>query len=99
MTARRAGPGGPQPTDPPWARLLFLLVQGRDGEWWRGFVLVALVGLLLVGVLGTLIIASWASGALGIGSAASALGVIWYYTRHLRKPSVNERNKPRELRG
>ncbi len=77
MTIKRTDPPGPQPTDPPWARLLFLLVQGRDGEWWRGFVLVALVGLLLFGVFCVLIFAVWAGGALGLGSASAALGMVW----------------------
>ncbi|MDQ4011702.1 MAG: hypothetical protein M3228_13680 [Actinomycetota bacterium] len=66
---------GAQPTDPPWARLLFLLVQGRDGQWWRGFVLVALTGLLgtvLVGVLAAVVVfAGWVGGALGLGGLAS----------------------------
>ncbi len=70
--SRRTDPIGAQPTDPPWARLLFLLVQGRDGQWWRGLLLVALTGLLgvtLVGVLATtLVFAGWVGGALGVGS-------------------------------
>ncbi|MGH3888963.1 MAG: hypothetical protein ACRDSZ_20810 [Pseudonocardiaceae bacterium] len=69
MSTKRTDPIGAQPTDPPWARLLFLLVQGRDGQWWRGFLLVALTGLLLVGVLAVLpVFAGWIGGALGVGS-------------------------------
>jgi hypothetical protein len=67
VSTRRTDPVGAQPTDPPWARLLFLLVQGRDGQWWRGFLLVALTGLLLIGVLAVLPV-GWAGGALGVGS-------------------------------
>lgn len=75
MTTKRTDPVGAQPDDPPWWRLLFLLVQGRDGEWWRGFVLVALAGLLLVAGLGALLMfADWRAGALGVGSLA-ALGL------------------------
>ncbi|MGH3883310.1 MAG: hypothetical protein ACRDRY_20520 [Pseudonocardiaceae bacterium] len=69
MSTKRTDPVGAQPTDPPWARLLFLLVQGRDGQWWRGFVLMALTGLLLVGVLAVLpVFAGWVGGVLGVGS-------------------------------
>jgi hypothetical protein len=69
VSTKRTDPVGAQPTDPPWARLLFLLVQGRDGQWWRGFLLVALTGLLLVGVLAAvLVFAGWVGGAVGVGS-------------------------------
>ncbi|MGH3812238.1 MAG: hypothetical protein ACRDUV_07240 [Pseudonocardiaceae bacterium] len=69
MTAKRTDLVGAQPGDPPWARLLFLLVQGRDGQWWRGLLLIALTGLLLVGVLAMLPApAGWLGGALGVGS-------------------------------
>lgn len=69
MSAKRTDPVGAQPTDPPWARLLFLLVQNRDGQWWRGFALIALAGLGLVGVLAVLPVpAGWVGGALSIGS-------------------------------
>jgi hypothetical protein len=67
VSTKRIDPGGAQPTDPPWARLLFLLVDGREGQWWRGFLLVALTGLLLVGVLAVLPV-GWFGGALGVGS-------------------------------
>ena len=69
MSTKMTDPVGAQPDDPPWARLLFLLVQGRDGQWWRGFLLVALTGLLLAGVLAALLIfTGWVGGALGVGS-------------------------------
>jgi hypothetical protein len=69
VSTKRADSVGAQPTDPPWARLLFLLVQGRDGQWWRGFLLMALTGLLLVGVLAVLpVVAGWVGGVLGVGS-------------------------------
>ena len=70
MSTKRIDPVGAQPTDPPWARLLFLLLQGHDGQWWRGFLLVALTGLLLIGVLAVLPV-GWVGGALGVGSLAA----------------------------
>ncbi|MGH3832142.1 MAG: hypothetical protein ACRDRS_17130 [Pseudonocardiaceae bacterium] len=73
MTATKPDPVGAQPEDPPWWRLLFLLVQGPGGQWWRGFALMALVGLLLVGVLAALLVfAGGAGGALGVGSLVLA---------------------------
>lgn len=74
MTTKRTDPVGAQPTDPPWWRLLFLMVQGRDGQWWRGFLLLALAGLLLVVAL--LIFAGGAGGVLGAG-LLPALVVAW----------------------
>jgi len=69
VNIKRTDPVGAQPDDPPWWRLLFLLVQGRDGQWWRGFLLVALVGLLSVGMLAALLaFAGWTGGVLGTGS-------------------------------
>ncbi|MGH4007105.1 MAG: hypothetical protein ACRDTH_02865 [Pseudonocardiaceae bacterium] len=69
MSTKRPDAARAQPADPPWARLLFLLVQGRDGQWWRGLLLIALTGLLLVGVLAVLPApAGWVGGALGVGS-------------------------------
>lgn len=68
MSTKRTDSVGAQPTDPPGWRLLFLLVQGCDGQWRRGFLLMALTGLLLVGVLAALLFfAGWAGGALGVG--------------------------------
>lgn len=88
MSTKRTDPVGAQPTDPPWARLLFLLVQGRDGQWWRGFLLVALTGLLLVGVLAALLVlAGWVGGVVGVGSL-TALAV----SRCRRRPSSGRRS-------
>ena len=77
VTTKRTEPVGVQPHDPPWWRLLFLLVQGREGEWWRGFVLMALSGLLLIDGLGALLaLTGWTGGGFGVGSLAvlSVLG-------------------------
>lgn len=83
MITKRIEPVGAQPDDPPGWRLLFLLVQGRDGQWWRGSLLVALVGLLLVGVLAALLMfAGWTGGALG---TLPALVVAWRCRRHSRR--------------
>jgi hypothetical protein len=80
VTIKITDPVGAQPTDPPWWRWLFLLVQGRDGQWWRGFALVALVGLLVVGALAALLmVTGWAGGAL---STLSALVVAWCRRGH-----------------
>ncbi|MGH3976792.1 MAG: hypothetical protein ACRDS9_26265, partial [Pseudonocardiaceae bacterium] len=74
-------PLGAQPTDPPRWRLVFLLVQGRDREWLRGFVLlvlplavlVALIALIsgIGGLLPDAWVASWVGG--GVLSASSLL--------------------------
>lgn len=75
MTTKKIDLIGAQPTDPPWARLLFLLVQGRDGQWWRAVLLVALLLLLVVALTGLvgmiaapLPLGGWTSGAVGVGS-------------------------------
>jgi hypothetical protein len=75
VTTKKIDPLGAQPTDPPWARLLFLLVQGRDGQWWRAILLVASLLLLVVALAGLVgMIAAlpplggWISGAVGVGS-------------------------------
>jgi hypothetical protein len=55
VTAKKTEPVGAQPTDPPWARLLFVLVEGRDGQWRRSILLLAsllLVVLALAGLVG-----------------------------------------------
>lgn len=78
MNTERIDPVGAQPTDPPWWRLLFLLVQGRDGQWWRGFLLLALTGLLLVVAL---LVAAGVGGVLGAG-LLPALVVAWRRRRH-----------------
>ncbi|MEO7196688.1 MAG: hypothetical protein ABIZ05_18020 [Pseudonocardiaceae bacterium] len=70
MTTKKHDPVRAQPEDPPWWRLVFLVVQGPHGQWWRGF---ALIGLLLVGMLAALLVfAGGAGGALGVGSLAVA---------------------------
>ena len=66
---------GAQPSDPAWARLLFVLVEGRDGQWWRGFLLVALTGLVVVGVAGALP-AGWVGGLLGVGSLTAGAAAL-----------------------
>ncbi len=77
MSTKRTDPVGAQPDDPPWARLLFLMLQGPDGQWWRGLLLIALAGLLLIALAGLLLVgvlavlpvpAGWVGGALGVGS-------------------------------
>jgi hypothetical protein len=76
VTIERTNLVGAQPTDPPWARILFLLFQDRDVRWWRVILMVAPLWLLLVSTLGGLLImiaillpgGSWISGVLGIGS-------------------------------
>jgi len=62
----------PQPSDPPWARLLFLLVQGREGQWWRA-ILLATPLLVLVGVLTAAPPFGWVGGVLGVGGLTAAL--------------------------
>jgi O-antigen ligase len=73
VSTKRIDQIGAQPDDPPWARLLFLLVQGRDGQWWRGLLLVALTGLLGVALVGALALAGWVGGALGVAAGIAAL--------------------------
>ncbi|HSL07578.1 MAG TPA: hypothetical protein VK887_06330 [Pseudonocardiaceae bacterium] len=70
MSAKRTEPVGAQPGDPPWARLLFLLVQGRDGQWWRAILLVTPLLLLVAGlaVAAAVLPLGWVGGALGVGS-------------------------------
>jgi hypothetical protein len=75
VTTKKIAPIEAQPTDPPWARLLFLLVQGRDGQWWRAILLVVPLLLLvvalagLIGMIAALLpLGGWISGAVGVGS-------------------------------
>jgi hypothetical protein len=80
VSSKKIDPVGAQPTDPPGWRLLFMLVQGHEGQWWRGFLLVSLTGLLSVALLVTLLaLAGWTGGILSVGSLA-ALGL----ARHRR---------------
>ncbi|HSL09518.1 MAG TPA: hypothetical protein VK887_16300 [Pseudonocardiaceae bacterium] len=46
--------------------MAFRVVDSPDGQWWRVFLLVALTGLLLIGVLAVLPV-GWVGGALGVG--------------------------------
>lgn len=71
MSTERTDPVGAQPSDPPWARLLFLLVQGSDGQWWRAILLVTPLLLLVAGlalVTAAVLPVGWVGGALGVGS-------------------------------
>jgi hypothetical protein len=79
VTTKKIDLIGAQPTDPPWARLLFLLVQGRDGQWWRAILLLAPLLLLVVALVGLvsmiaalLPLGGWISGAVGIGSLTAS---------------------------
>jgi hypothetical protein len=75
---------GAQPTDPPWARILFLLFQDRDVRWWRVILVVAPLWLLLMSTLGGLLImiaillpgGPWVSSVLGIGSVTGSALVL-----------------------
>lgn len=71
MTAKRADSVGAQPSDPAWARLLFMLVQGRDGQWWRAILLVMPL-LVLVGLIAAVPPVGWVGGALGVGGLTAA---------------------------
>jgi hypothetical protein len=53
-----------------------VLVEGRDGQWWRGFLLVALTGLLGVGLVGALALAGWVGGLLGAGSLTAGAAAL-----------------------
>lgn len=83
VTTERDDPHGAQPNDPAWARLLFLLVQGRDGQWWRAILLMVPV-LLLVAVLAMIMaelpVASWL-GLFGVSTAVTG-GVLARSRRH-----------------
>lgn len=69
MTTERVESVGAQPTDPALMRLLFLLVEGREGQVWRAVLLLTplllVLGLVLVtfsAVVGSIV------GAVGVGS-------------------------------
>jgi hypothetical protein len=71
VSTKRTDPAGAQPTDPPWARLLFLLVQSPDGQCWRAILLVTPFLLLMTGLVMVTAVAApvnWVGGALGLGS-------------------------------
>ena len=90
MRAKKIDPSGAQPTDPPWARLLFLVVEGHDGQWWRAIVLVipllllvvALITLTEVIMLAALLpLGDWINGATGTGSLIAVGALAWYRRR------------------
>lgn len=72
---------GAQPGDPAWVRLLFVMVEGQHGQWWRALLLVALVGLVGAALLaalapalaGWVTLAGWVGSALGIGSLTAGM--------------------------
>lgn len=71
MSVKKPNPVGAQPTDPPWARLLFTLVEGPDRQCWRAILLVTPLLLLMAGFVMVAMKAapvSWISGAMGVGS-------------------------------
>lgn len=80
MSVKKIDPSGAQHTDPPWARLLFLVVEGRDGQWWRAILLVVPL-LLLVVALVVLIDLSMISSAAGTGSLIAVGALVWYRRR------------------
>lgn len=80
--ANSNNPAGFQPTDAPWWRLVFLLVDGDDDQWRRGLMLIVLAGMFLVGGLVVLLFfASWAGGA-GGALAAGLLTTLFVDRRH-----------------
>lgn len=90
MSTKKIDPSGAQPTDPPWARLLFLVVQGRDGQWWRAILLVLPLLLLVIAmvvlidtimIVALLPLGGWISNATGAGSLIAAGTLAWYRRR------------------
>lgn len=73
---RRVSPGA-RPTDSPLWRLLFLLVEGRDGQWWRALLL-AVAGLILVGALASV---SRVDGSFMVALGALLLSRLWLMLR------------------
>ncbi|MCA1707939.1 MAG: hypothetical protein LC808_33555 [Actinobacteria bacterium] len=84
MSTDRTDLVGPQPTDPPWARLLFMLLIGRDGQCWRAVLLLTPLLLLVAGVVlvATTAPGGWIGGVLGFGS----LTALAMSQRHKRRP-------------
>lgn len=72
MTVEKLDPVGAQPGDPAWVRLLFVLVEGRDGQCWRAVLLLTPL-LVLIGVMAAVPPAGWVGGALGVGWLSAAL--------------------------
>jgi hypothetical protein len=60
--------------------LLFLVVEGRDGQWWRAVLLVVPLLLLVVALI-TLIDLSMISSAAGTGSLIAVGALAWYRRR------------------
>ena len=88
MSDKKIDLSGAQPTDPPWARLLFLVVQGREGQWWRAILLVVPLLLLVVALVVLIVmimggalqpLSGWISA--GAGSLIVAGAVAWYQRR------------------
>ena len=90
MSNHRGDPVMAQPTDPPWARLLFMVLEGRNGQCWRAVLLLMPPLLLVVGlVLLTTTAPMWwisATVALGLLSASSlTLGRLRQWKHALRR--------------
>lgn len=81
MSAEKIDQGGVRSTDPPWARLLFLVVEGREGQWWRAILLVVPLLLLVVALITLIGVIGWISGATGTGSLIAVGGLAWYRRR------------------
>jgi hypothetical protein len=87
VSAEKVGSVGPQSTDPPWVRLLFTVLEGRDGQIWRAVLLMTppllLVAGLVIVVTGAPV--GWIIGALGGGSlTTSAFALFKRRQRHHR---------------
>jgi hypothetical protein len=80
---------GAQPTDPPWARIVFLLFQGREVHWGRVILMVAWLCLLLLITLGGFLVmiavlphVGWVYGLVGIGSVTAGTLTVRRYRRN-----------------
>ncbi len=69
---------GAQPTDPPWARIVFLLFEGREVHWGRVTLMVAWLCMLPLITLGGFLAmiavlphGGWVYGLVGIGSVTA----------------------------
>ncbi|MGH3694669.1 MAG: hypothetical protein ACRDRX_11915 [Pseudonocardiaceae bacterium] len=52
-----------------------MVVQGRDGQWWRGLLLLAVAGMILIGAL--LASSSRADGAMIVAITGLILSRVW----------------------
>lgn len=77
---KRPPKSGVQPSDPAGWRLLFDLIHGTNDQWWRGFLLLALAGLILVGAL-LAASASRTDGAAIVALSALILSWLWRLRR------------------